>query len=179
VRADRDREFKEALRRSRMHLARDINDQRTLERAGADPIRRGNHWLWLAVAVVVAAVLVLTVGREKDVVLAADCDHPAIAVASTQVNAGQALRFRLTGADDTRYVVTLDGEPVQGDAGSTVSYTTTPVGPALQLQQCLSPTLLIAAPAGNGPHELALHEVSDDGQATRVAAVTVTVTGGQ
>jgi hypothetical protein len=179
VRSDRDREFTEALRRSRLHLARDINDQRTIASAGEVPTRRRNPWMWLAVAVVVAAVLALTAGREREVALTADCDHPAIAVASSQVDAGQALRFRLTGADDTRYVVTLDGEPVRGDAGSLVSYVTTPAGPALELQQCLSPTLLIAAPAGNGPHELALHEVADDGAATQVDAVTVTVTGGR
>jgi hypothetical protein len=177
--ADRDRELKEALRRSRVHLARDINDERTLATAGQAPIRRGNHWTLLAVAVVVAAVLALTAGRDKDVPINADCAHPAIAVASSQVTAGNALRFRLTGADDTRYVVTLDGEPVRGDAGSTVGYTTTPAGPALELQQCLSPTLLVAAPAGNGPHELALLQVADDGATTRVAAVTVTVTGGR
>lgn len=177
--ADRDRELKEALRRSRVHLARDINDERALATAGEAPIRRGNHWTLLAVAVVVAAVLALTAGREKDVPITADCAHPAIAVASSQVTAGNALRFRLTGADDTRYVVTLDGEPVRGDAGSTVGYTTTPAGPALELQQCLSPPLLVAAPARNGPHELALLQVAEDGAATRVAAVTVTVTGGR
>jgi hypothetical protein len=179
VRAERDRELQDAIRRSRIHLARDINDERTLAAAGENPIRRGNHWTWLAVAVVVAAVLALTAGREKDVALAADCRHPAIAVASSQVEAGQALRFRLTGADATRYVVTLDGEPVQGDAGSTVSYTQTEAGPALELEQCLSPTLVLAAPAGNGRHELAMNEVSADGRATAVARVTVTVTGGR
>ena len=36
----------------------------------------------------------------------------SIAVASSQVTAGQTLRFRLTGPDDTDYVVTLDGVPV-------------------------------------------------------------------
>jgi hypothetical protein len=179
VRADRDRELKDAMRRSRLHLARDINDQRTLAAAGELPIRRGNHWMLLAVVVVVAAVLALTAGREKDVALTADCTHPALAVASGEVTAGQALRYRLTGADDKKYVVTLDGEPVQGDAGSTVTYTSTPAGPALELQQCLSPTLLLAAPAGNGPHDLALLEVADDGAATQVATVIVTVTGGR
>ena len=88
--------------------------------------------------------------------ITADCDTAAIAVASSEVTAGQALRYRLTGPDDTDYVVTLDGAPVRGDAGSTVSYTETAAGPALQLQQCLSPTLLLAAPAGDGPHELAM-----------------------
>jgi hypothetical protein len=177
VRGDRDRELQEALRRSRLHLARDINDERTLATDGEVRIRRGNHWTVLAIAVVVAAVLALTAGRDKDVVLTADCDHPAIGLASSQVTAGDPLRYRLTGADDTRYVVTLDGQPVQGDAGSTVDYTSTPAGPALELQQCLSPTLLLAAPAGNGPHELALLEVADDGSTRQVATATITVSG--
>jgi hypothetical protein len=93
------------------------------------------------------------------------------------VTAGQALRYRLTGPEDARYVVTLDGAPVSGDAGSLVPYTQTPAGPALQLQQCLSPTLLLAAPAGDGPHELTLLRLADDGTTTPAAAVTVTVSG--
>jgi hypothetical protein len=74
-------------------------------------------------------------------------------------------------------VVTLDGAPVRGNAGSTVSYTTTAAGPALQLQQCVSPTLLLAAPAGDGPHRLAVLAVGADGSTTPAAEVTVTVSG--
>jgi hypothetical protein len=174
-----DPELRAANRRSRIRLARDINDQRTLTAAGEEPIRRGNHWMWLAVAVVVAAVLALASGRGGDVEIVADCDRPAIAVESSRVVAGTALRYRLTGADDTRYVVTFDGEPVRGDAGSTVSYVPTPAGPALELRQCLSPTLVIPAPAAEGQHELAVLEVAGDGSATEVTSVTVTVVRGQ
>jgi hypothetical protein len=165
------------MRRSRLHYARDINDQRTLAAAGEEPIRRGKHWTLLAVAVLVAVVLALAGRRDTEVALEADCANPAIAVSSSQVVAGNPVRYRLTGADDTRYVVTLDGEPVDG--GNAFDYVSTPAGPALELQQCLSPTLVLAAPAGNGPHELALLEVAADGSATEVAAVTVTVTGGR
>jgi hypothetical protein len=83
----------------------------------------------------------------------------------------------LTGPDDTDFVVTLDGAAVRGDAGSTVSYTATAAGPALRLQQCVSPTLLLAAPAGDGPHQLAVLAVADDGTTTPAAEVTVTVSG--
>jgi len=176
-RGHQDPELRAANQRSRVRLARDINDEHTLATAGEEPIRRGNHWVWLAVAVVVAVVLALAAGRSRDVVIEPDCRNPAIAVESSRVIAGAALRYRLTGDDRTRYVVTLDGEPVRGDAGSTVRYTTTPAGPALELQQCVSPTLLLAAPAGNGPHELALIEVGPDGTGTEVAAVTITVSG--
>ena len=76
-----------------------------------------------------------------------------------------------------RLTVTLDGEPVRGDAGSTVSYTPSPSGPQLRLQQCLSPTLLLAAPAGDGPHRLAMLRVAPDGTTRPVAEVVVTVRG--
>ena len=177
ARGHTDPELKAANQRSRVRLARDINDEHVLATAGEEPIRRGNHWVWLAVAVAVAAVLALAAGRTRDVVVEPDCGNPAIAVESSRVVAATPLRYRLTGADRTRYVVTLDGEPVRGDAGSTVSYTTTPAGPALELQQCVSPTLLLAAPAGNGPHEMALLEVGADGAATEVDEIVITVTG--
>jgi hypothetical protein len=175
---DRDRDHREALRRSRLHYARDINDERTLAAAGEEPIRRGKHWTLLAVAVLVAVVLALAGRRDTEVPLEADCDQPAIAVSSSQVTAGAALRFRLTGAENTPYIVTLDGDPVDA-GGNSFGYVPSPAGPALELQQCLSPTLVLAAPAANGPHELALLEVEDDGSTTEVASLTVTVTGGR
>jgi hypothetical protein len=177
VRGREDPELKAGNRRTQVHYARDINDERVL--ADDRPtIRRGRHWTWFAVAAVALAVLAVAGNRgSADVPLTADCETPAIGVATSAVTAGQALRFRLTGPDDVPYVVTLDGLPVRGDAGSTVSYTESPAGPQLELQQCLSPTLLLAAPAGDGPHELALLEVAGDGTTRPVAEVTVTVTG--
>jgi hypothetical protein len=177
VRGREDPELVAGNRRSRLHYARDVNDERAL--ADDRPtIRRGRNWTWLAVAVVVMAVLGFAGSRGADEVpLTADCDTPAIGVASSEVTAGQALRYRLTGPDDTDYVVTLDGAPVRGDAGSTVSYTETAAGPALRLQQCLSPTLLLAAPAGDGPHELTMLRLAEDGTIAQVATTTVTVTG--
>jgi hypothetical protein len=179
VRGRSDPELEAANRRHRMRMARDINDTRTLadpELGGGAP-RRGRHWLVLAVVAAVLTVLAFVTGGEDDVPITADCSTPAIAVASSRVTAGTALRYRLTGPDGTSFVVTLDGEPVRGDAGSTVGYTTTAAGPALQLRQCLSPTLVVAAPAGDGPHELALLQLGDDGTPREVTSVTVTVTG--
>jgi hypothetical protein len=177
VRGREDPELAAGNRRTRLHYARDVNDQRALADDSL-PIRRGRNWTWLALAAVVMGVLGFAGSRGgEEVPITADCDTAAIAVASSAVTAGQALRFRLTGPDDTDYVVTMDGEPVRGDAGSTVSYTATAAGPALQLQQCLSPTLLLAAPAGDGPHELALLRLAPDGSTTQAAAVTVQVSG--
>ncbi|MEU2350377.1 hypothetical protein [Modestobacter sp. NPDC049651] len=177
VRGREDPELAAGNRRSAVHYARDINDQRTLA-DDRPPIRRGRHWTWLGVAVVVLGVLGFTQGRSGDAVpLTADCDSPAIAVEHSVVDAGTPLRYRLTGPDDASYVVTVDGAPVRGDAGSTVSYTDTPAGPALQLQQCLSPTLVVAAPAGDGPHRLAVLALAADGSTREVADTTVTVQG--
>jgi hypothetical protein len=160
-------------------MARDINDVRTLNDpdAGTAARRRGRHWLLLAIVAAVLGVVGIAGGRGEDVPITTSCTIPDIAVASSQVAAGAALQYRLTGPDDVRYVVTVDGDPVQGDAGGTVSYTQTPAGPALELQQCVSPTLVVAAPAGDGPHELALLQLADDGTAQQVAAVTLTVSG--
>jgi hypothetical protein len=177
VRGREDPELKAGNRRTQVHYARDVNDERVLA-DDRPPIRRGRHWTWLAVTALVLAVLAFAGGHgADDVPLTADCDTPAIGVATSAVTAGEALRYRLTGPDDVPYVVTLDGAPVRGDAGSTVSYTESPVGPQLRLQQCLSPSLLLAAPAGDGSHRLALLEVAGDGTTRAVAQVTVTVTG--
>jgi hypothetical protein len=177
VRGREDPELAAGNRRTRLHYARDVNDQRALA-DDTPPIRRGRNWTWFVVAAVVMAVLGFAGSRgAEEVPITADCATPAIAVASSEVTAGEALRFRLTGPDDTDYVVTLDGAPVRGDAGSTVRYTQTAAGPALRLQQCLSPTLLLAAPAGDGPHRLALLRLAADGTTSEVAAVPVTVSG--
>ncbi|MEI4270406.1 hypothetical protein TEK04_01600 [Klenkia sp. LSe6-5] len=177
VRGREDPELAAGNRRTRAHFARDVGDERAL--ADDRPtIRRGNHWVWLAVAVVVLAVLGFTSSRGADEVpLAANCTTPAIGVSSSQVTAGTTMHVRLAGPDGTPYVVTVDGEPVRGDAGSTVEYVQTPAGPALQLTQCLSPGLALAAPAGDGAHEVAVLAVSPDGTARQVATTTIQVSG--
>ena len=170
--------LKEANRRSRLHMARDINDERTLAGDVEAPIRRGRHWVWFTGAAVALGLFAIIGGRgHDDVPVTASCSAPAIAVGSNQVTAGTALAYRVTGPDGPRYVVTLDGQPVRGDAGSLISYTSTDAGPAFRLQECLSPTLRVAAPAGNGTHRLAVLRVAPDGGTTQVADTTVTVTG--
>ena len=165
-------------RRSRLHLARDINDEHALATDAEPRIRRSRNWWWLALAVAALGVLAVVGPRGgDDVALPVSCTTPAIAATPGEVTAGNPVDFRVTGPDAADYVVTLDGRPVRGDAGSLVSYTETPAGPAFRLQQCLSPSLQVAAPAGDGPHRLALLRVGDDGVATRVAATTVAVTG--
>jgi hypothetical protein len=47
----------------------------------------------------------------------------------------------------------------------------------LRLEQCLSPTLVLATPAGDGSHELAMLRVAHDGTAELVASTTLTVSG--
>jgi len=177
VRGREDPELTAGNRRTRLHYARDVNDERAL--ADDRPaVHRSRHWTWLAVAVAVMAVLAVAGGRgAEDVPLTADCRTAAIGVETSAVTAGEPLRFRLTGPDDAPYVVTLDGEPVRGNAGSTVSYTASPAGPQLELRQCLSPTLTLATPAGDGPHRLAMLRVGPDGTARTVAEVVVTVRG--
>ena len=170
-----DPELAAGNRRTRLHYARDVNDERAL--AGDRPtVHRSRHWTWLVVVAGALAVLAVAGGRgAEDVPLAADCGTAAIAVQTSAVTAGQPLRFRLTGPDDAPYVVTLDGEPVRGYAGSAGAGSAT--GPEVELQQCLSPTLVVATPAGDGPHRLAMLRVASDGSTRPVAEVVVTVSG--
>src|SRR4051794_36904644 len=114
VRGRSDPELEAANRRQRLRLARDINDVRTLNDpdGGVRPARRGRHWILLGIAAAVLGGLALVSGGEHDVPITTDCATPDIAVGSSQVVAGDALQYRLTGPDGVRYVVTLDGEPV-------------------------------------------------------------------
>lgn len=176
-----DAELEAGNRRSRLHLAKDINDVRTLATSGDRPPTRRRRAPWTMLLVSAAILLFLgfagNLGGARDVALDPDCDTPTIAVESSQTAAGTPLRYRLAGPDGVGYIVTLDGEPVRGDAGSVVEYTQTPAGPALELQQCLSPTLVIATPARPGAHELAMLALDPSGQTTELTAITVTVTG--
>jgi hypothetical protein len=145
----------------RRHLARDVNDARSLE--DGQPIRRGRHWIWLAVAAAALGGLALAAqGDPTDVPLTPDCDTAGIAVASSQVDAGGALYYRLTGPEDVAYLVTLDGAPATADP--------------VRLTDCASPALHLPAPAAEGPHELAMLAVADDGTTRQVTAVTIMVT---
>lgn len=175
-----DAELAAGNRRSRVHFAKDINDLRTVAASGERPPqrRRRTHWTLLLVAAAVLLFLGFSggLGGGNEVDLDADCQTPAIGLESGEASSGTPLRYRLTGPDGIDYIVTLDGEPVRGDGGSVVDYEQTLAGPALRLQQCLSPTLTIAAPARPGPHDLAMLRLERSGETTEIAAVTVTVT---
>jgi hypothetical protein len=172
-----DPELADANRRQRLRLARDMGDEATLARDGEPAIQRSRHWLWFGLAAAAIVVLPLVGGGSgTDVALPASCTTPFLAVSKPSVQAGAPLGYRVTGPQDARYVVTLDGTPVTG-GGPAVDRTSTPVGPAIGLQGCLSPTMLTAAPAGDGPHTLTLLSVAADGTSRQVAATTVTVTG--
>jgi len=179
-RARFDAELAAGNRRSRVHFAKDINDVRTVASLGELPRQRRRRTPWILLLIAAAVLLFLgfagNLSGREDVALEADCDNPAIGVESSQVSSGTPLRYRLTGPDDVDYIVTLDGEPVRGDGGSAVDYEQTPAGPSLRLQQCLSPTLVIATPAPPGPHELALLRLESNGETTELIRITVTAT---
>ncbi|CAN5299726.1 hypothetical protein BH24ACT9_BH24ACT9_03170 [soil metagenome] len=175
-----DAELEAGNRRSRLHFAKDINDLRTVAASGERPAQRRRRTHWTLLVIAAAALLFMGfaggLGGEQEVELQADCQTPAIVVDSSQPSSGTPLRYRLAGPDGVDYIVTLDGEPVRGDGGSVVDYEQTPAGPVLRLQQCLSPTLVIATPARPGPHELALLRLEPSRQTTELASITVTVT---
>ncbi len=173
-------ELEAGNRRSRVHFAKDINDVRTVAASGERPAQRRRRTPWTLLLIAAGALLFLgfagNLGGQQEVALEADCDNPAIGVESSRNSSGAPLRFRLTGPDDVDFLVTLDGEPVRGEGGSAVTYQQTPAGPVLRLQQCLSPTLVIATPARLGPHELAMLRLEPNGETTELTSITVTVT---
>lgn len=152
-----DRELAESNRRYREHIARDINDERVLagraEVAGHRP-----RSSWLLLAVVAAFILLATFVRGGSEVLPVtrSCTEPAVVVESTSVDAGATFYARSTGPGDASYILTVAGEPVQGQADRQTTFEATPAGPAYQLTDCVSPTFLLAAPALPGDFELTL-----------------------
>jgi hypothetical protein len=155
------REDRAVDRGFRRRLARDVNDVGSLE--DRQPVRRGRHWTWLALAALALGGVALAAHRDPgDVPLTPDCRTAGIAVASSQVEAGGTLYYRLTGPGDVGYLVTLDGAPAEADP--------------VRLTDCASPALSVPAPAAEGPHELAMLAVTADGATRQVTAVTVTVT---
>jgi len=178
-RARNDAELEAGNRRSRVHFAKDINDQRTVATGGERPAQRRRRTPWTLLLIAAGVLLFLAFAGNfggEDVQLDPDCENAAIGLESEQTPAGTPLRYRLAGPDGVDYIVTLDGEPVRGDGGSEVPYEQTPAGPVLQLQQCLSPTLVIAAPARPGPHELAMLRLEPSGETTELTSISLTVT---
>jgi hypothetical protein len=179
VRGHEDPDLAAANRRSRLRLARDINDEATLARDGEVPIRRGGRqWWWLALFAVALVVVGFVSGHRggAEIALAPDCAHPAAVVAPSPVAPGQPLSYRIAGPAQGGYVVSLDGAPVQGKAvsGASVGYLDTAAGPALLVPRCVSPTMTVPAPTATGSHTLLVQRVLD-GRATPVATVGFTV----
>ncbi len=172
-----DRALAESNRRYREHIARDINDERTLAGRGevAGHRRRSG---WLLLAIVVAFILLATFVRGGSEVLPVtrSCTEPALVVQSTTVDAGATFYVRSTGPQDTSYILTIAGEPVQGQADRQTTFETTPAGPAYLLTDCVSPTFLVAAPARPGDFEVTLVRYDVVGPVT-VATVDMTVVG--
>ncbi len=174
----RDPELAAANQRQREHFARDINDERALA-AGMQIAghRRRSPWLLL---VAVAAFFLLAAffrgGAGTAVVpIERSCTQPALVLGSSTVRAGDTLRIRSTGPQDQQYILTIDGEPIQGQADQQVTFTSTPDGPAYTLIDCVSPSFLIQSPVQAGEYDVALIGSGAAG-AAQVAVVTLTVT---
>src|SRR4051812_49884915 len=89
------REDRAVDRGLRHRLARDVNDVRSLE--DRQPIRRGRHWTWLAVAAVALGGGALAAhGDPSDVPLTPDCETAGIALAPSRGDARRPPDFPLT-----------------------------------------------------------------------------------
>jgi hypothetical protein len=173
----RDPELAEANRRQREHFARDINDERALAAGGEIRMqRRRSPWLLLAaVAAFFLLAAFLQGGGQEQVPIERSCSQPGLAVQAGQLQAGANFLVRSTGPQDEQYILTIDGEPVQGQPDRQVQFTRTPEGPAYVLMDCVSPSFLIQSPAQAGRYELALIRYGAAGAET-VVSVTLTVT---
>lgn len=172
-----DRELAEGNRRFRERIARDINDQATLNRQGElSGHRRRSGWLLLAAVTVFILLAAFVRGGSETLTIARSCTEPALAVDSTSVDARSTFYVRSTGPQDASYILTVAGEPVQGDADRALSFTSTPSGPAYSLTDCVSPTFLVPTPVEPGPFELVLLRYDAAG-AVPVASLDMTVVG--
>lgn len=172
-----DRDLTEANRRFRERIARDINDEAMLNRQGALPgHRRRSGWLLLAAVTVFILLAALVRGGADALSIARSCTEPALAVDSTSVDAGSTFYARSTGPQDASYILVVAGDPVQGDADRTTSFTSTPEGPAYNLLDCVSPSFLLPTPAEPGPFQLTLLRYDAAG-AVEVASLDMTVVG--
>lgn len=176
ARGHHDPELAAANRRQREHFARDINDQRTLAGGGELPgHRRRSPWLLLAAVAGFFILAALVRGGAEPLPIERSCTQAGLVLESTQVRAGENLRVRSTGPQDELYILTVAGEPVQGQPDQRVPFTSTPDGPAYSLIDCVSPSFLIQSPVQAGDYEVALIQYGAAG-ADPVASATLTVT---
>lgn len=172
-----DRELTEANRRYREHIARDINDQKALAgRAEVTGHRRRSGWLLLAAVVALLLLAALVRGGSETLTIPRSCTEPALVVESRTVDAGTNFFLRSTGPQDTSYVISVAGQPVQGQADRSTTFTPTPAGPAYNLTDCVSPIFLVPAPVEPGAFAVELIRYDAAGPLT-VASVDMTVVG--
>lgn len=174
-----DPQLTESNRRYREHIARDINDERVLASRGESPMQHRRRTPWVLLAAVGSFFLLVAFlrgGTNEQLAIARSCSQPSVAVASTTVQAGSNFQVRSTGPQDLQYVLTLAGEPVQGQPDVQVPFTSTPAGPAYSLIDCVSPSFLVQAPVRDGMFELTLIEYGAAGAKT-VATLELTVVG--
>lgn len=172
-----DRELTEANRRYQQHIARDINDERALAgQAAVTGHRKRSGWLLLAVVTVFILAAALVRGGSENLPIARDCTEPALVVEAQSVDAGTNFFVRSTGPQDTSYILSVAGEPLQGQPDRSTAFTATPAGPSFNLTDCVSPIFLLPAPAEPGEFVVELIRYDAAGPVT-VARVDMTVVG--
>lgn len=173
----RDPELAEGNRRYRQHIARDINDERTLAAGGnVAGHKRRSSWFLLAAVGVFFLLAALVRGGSSELAIPRDCTTPAVVIGVPEVRGGEPFELRSTGPQDATYIITIDGTPVQGQPDRQVPQESTPAGPAYGLIDCVSPSFLVPSPTQPGEHEIGLLQYDAAG-AREVASVPLTVSG--
>lgn len=171
--------YEEAAHSQRMHMARDINDERTL-RGETEPHIRRRRTPWVLLAIAVGFLVLVATGvfrRDAEVNLPPNCGEAGIAADSARVPIGAPLLFRAAGPDSGTYAVTIDTSAYE----SGMSAEDGALAGEFRMSGCLSDTFVATAPTEPGPHTLRLlHRPageSDDSAYSVAAEITLTLTG--
>lgn len=150
----------EAARRQRVRFARDIGDEQGV--AWAHEPRRGPRKFTVATFVVLVAFLVLgavplLLHDGDGGLVQPNCAAVAVEVGPNRVVAGERYAWQVAGPEAAQYVVAIDAETVTVDPGGRAVAARGAVlaGPT-GLPGCRSKQTVTTAPAGTGPHEVAV-----------------------
>lgn len=169
----KDTNYEHAARSQRLHMARDLNDQRTLR--GDEERRIGRRKIpWVLLVILLVFILLVSMGilsRKPDLALEPNCTTPGIVAQKAELKPGEPVVFRAAGPPAGSYVVLVDGDSYQPAAGGAAeSFTGTVAQPPFTMRECLSETFYPTGPTEPGEHRLQLLRQESSGVDYAVAA---------
>lgn len=170
----RDPELEAGLARSRQHLARDINDEKTLAFGTVPSRRRKGSWTIVVAAAFLLAGAFGLLPRLGGAAPGASCDAPYLRLGSTTVAPGALVSWRAGGGDTAQFVAAVDATAIHDTGAGPVPDTGTLITPLFRMVDCAIAPASFAAPTSAGTHRVTLFQRSEGGYAA-VASVTLTI----